>query len=333
MLAGLGDGSIDVVVGTTALIQEGVAFHNLAFVVVDEQHRFGVEQRSILRTKGGEPAAPVPHMLVMSATPIPRSLALTVYGDLDVSIIDELPPGRQPIKTKWFQPLERERLYGFVRRQAAEGRQAYIIYPLVEESETLAVGAAVDEHARLSSEIFPDLRLGLLHGRLSGTEKDTTMRAFADHELDVLVSTSVVEVGVDVPNATLMIVEDAERFGLAQLHQLRGRVGRGGHQSYCALISKAESDTATERLTALVETNDGFKLAEKDLELRGPGDFLGTRQSGLPDLKMAQLGDTATLALAQDAARQMYAADPDLANHPELRARVEQFWRGHGDVN
>jgi ATP-dependent DNA helicase RecG len=334
VLSGLADGSVDVVVGTTALIQDGVEFQRIAFVVVDEQHRFGVEQRSILRSKGVEgEEAPVPHMLVMSATPIPRSLALTIYGDLDVSVIDELPPGRQPIKTKFFRPVERERLYGFLRRQAAEGRQAYIIYPLVEESDKLDVGAAVDEHARLSQEIFPELRLGLLHGRLSGTEKDEVMRAFSNGHLDVLVSTSVVEVGVDVPNATLMLIEDAERFGLAQLHQFRGRVGRGGHQSYCALISKVESANAMERLNVLVETNDGFKLAEKDLQLRGPGDFLGTRQSGLPNLRMAQLSDTATLSTAQQAAQYLFQNDPELANHPQLRARVEHFWRGHGDLN
>jgi ATP-dependent DNA helicase RecG len=334
VLAGLADGSVDVVIGTTALIQEGVDFRSLAFVVVDEQHRFGVEQRAILRNKGAEGEwTPVPHMLVMSATPIPRSLALTIYGDLDVSVIDELPPGRQPITTKRFQPQERERLYAFLGRQVASGRQAYIIYPLVEESDKLDVGAAVAEHERLSKEIFPNLRLGLLHGRLAGSQKDEIMRAFANRDLDILVSTSVVEVGVDVPNATVMLIEDAERFGLAQLHQFRGRVGRGEHQSYCALISRAATESAAERLNALVETNDGFALAEKDLQLRGPGDFLGTRQSGLPDLRMAQLSDTATLALAQGAAQALFAQDPDLAKHPLLRARVEQFWRGHGDIN
>jgi ATP-dependent DNA helicase RecG len=333
VLVGLANGSVDVVVGTTALLQEGIAFHNLAFVVVDEQHRFGVEQRAILRNRTNGQETPAPHMLVMSATPIPRSLALTVYGDLDVSVIDELPPGRQPIVTKRFRPSERERLYAFLRRQVQGGRQGYIIYPLVEESDKIDVGAAVDEHARLRSEIFPDLRLGLLHGRLTGTEKDEVMRAFADGDLDILVSTSVVEVGVDVPNATVMLIEDAERFGLAQLHQFRGRVGRGDQQSYCALISKAESDSADERLNALVETNDGFALAEKDLQLRGPGDFLGTRQSGLPNLRMAQLSDTATLALAQQAAQALYNEDPNLANYPYLYEKVEQFWHGHGDLS
>ncbi|RME62333.1 MAG: ATP-dependent DNA helicase RecG [Caldilineae bacterium] len=330
VLAGLADGSIDVVVGTTALIQEGVAFHNLGFVVVDEQHRFGVEQRGALRNQEG---LPTPHMLVMSATPIPRSLALTLYGDLDVSVIDELPPGRTPIVTKWFQPQERERLYAFLRRRVQEGRQGYIIYPLVEESETLNAGAAVDNYERLQKEIFPDLRLGLLHGRMSGAEKDEVMRAFAAGEIDILVSTSVVEVGIDVPNATVMLIEDAERFGLAQLHQFRGRVGRGEHKSYCALISRADNAAAQERLNAVVETTDGFKLAEKDLELRGPGDFLGTRQSGLPDLKMAVLSDTATLSLAQQAAQELFAEDPGLTNHPLLAERVARFWRGHGDIS
>ncbi len=335
VLAGLADGSVDVAVGTTALIQEGVAFHNLAFVVVDEQHRFGVEQRGALRDKSPEEESQnlVSHMLVMSATPIPRSLALTVYGDLDVSVIDELPPGRTPIVTKRFTPGERERLYAFLQRRVGEGRQAYIIYPLVEESDKLDVGAAVDEHARLQAQVFPDLRLGLLHGRLNGGDKDAVMRAFGDGELDVLVSTSVVEVGIDVPNATVMLIEDAERFGLAQLHQFRGRVGRGSHESHCALISRADNPAAVERLDALVATTDGFAIAEKDLELRGPGDFLGTRQSGLPDLKMAMLSDTATLALAQQAAQQLFASDPELSGYPALQERVARFWRGHGDVS
>ena len=330
-LAGLADGSVQIVVGTTALIQEKVAFANLGFVVVDEQHRFGVGQRAAARDKGGETA--VPHLLVMSATPIPRSLALTVYGDLDVSVIDEMPPGRTPIKTKRFLPTDRERLYGFMRRQARDGRQSYIIYPLVEESETLDVGAAVDAHARLSEEIFPDQRVGLLHGRLKGAEKDEVMRAFAGGDLDILVSTSVVEVGVDVANATVMLIEDAERFGLAQLHQFRGRVGRGEHESYCALISRVKGDAQAQRLNALVETTDGFILAEKDLELRGPGDFLGTRQSGLPDLKMANLSDTGTLHLAREAAQDLLRQDPDLGNYPLVQEKVERFWRGHGDIS
>jgi ATP-dependent DNA helicase RecG len=329
VLAGLADGSIDVVVGTTALIQEGVEFANLGLIVVDEQHRFGVEQRGALRTHSSRQ----PHLLVMSATPIPRSLALTVFGDLDVSRIDELPPGRMPVKTKRFTPAERERLYGFIRREVAASRQAYIIYPLVDESDKLDIGAAVDEHKRLQSEIFSELSLGLLHGRLSGGEKDQVMRDFAEGRHQVLVSTTVIEVGIDVPNATLILIEDADRFGLAQLHQLRGRVGRGQHASYCALVSRTESPDVRARLDILTETNDGFVLAEKDLELRGPGDFFGTRQSGLPDLRVAHLSDTATIILARAAAQKLFAEDPALERYPLLRDQVERFWRGHGDVN
>jgi ATP-dependent DNA helicase RecG len=269
----------------------------------------------------------------MSATPIPRSLALTLYGDLDLSIIDEMPPGRTPISTKLFRPGERERLYGFMRREAQAGRQSFIVYPLVEESDKLDVGAAVEAYEKLRTEIMPDLRLALLHGRMAGAEKDGVMRAFANHEYDVLVSTSVIEVGIDIPNASLMLIEDADRFGLAQLHQFRGRVGRGEHKSYCALISRAENDDAEERLRALEKSDNGFVLAEKDLELRGPGDFLGTRQSGLPNLRIAHLSDLATLSLAREAAQKLFAQDPNLSRYPSLEKQVRRFWRGHGDVN
>lgn len=328
-LAGLASGAIDIVVGTTALIQEGVAFNRLALVVVDEQHRFGVEQRGALRTKSDIQ----PHLLVMSATPIPRSLALTIYGDLDVSRIDEIPPGRTPVKTKRFTPADRERLYSFIRREVEAGRQAYIVYPLVDESDKLDIGAAVEAHQRLQSEVFPDLNVGLLHGRLSGAEKDQVMRDFAGGRYQVLVSTTVIEVGIDVPNASVILIEDADRFGLAQLHQLRGRVGRGQHPGYCALISRAQSSEAQARLDILAETNDGFVLAEKDLELRGPGDFFGTRQSGLPDLRVAHLTDSETIILAREAAQKLFAEDPILEHYPTLRAQVERFWRGHGDVS
>lgn len=329
ILAGLRGGEIDIVVGTTALIQEQVEFTTLGFIVVDEQHRFGVEQRGALRSKSVQQ----PHLLVMSATPIPRSLALTIYGDLDVSVIDEMPPGRMEVKTKSFRPRERERLYGFLRREVEAGRQGFIVYPLVEESDKVDVGAAVEEHKRLSQEIFPDLRLALLHGRMSGSEKDEVMSAFAAGEYNILVSTSVIEVGIDIPNASLMVIEDAERFGLAQLHQFRGRVGRGQHQSYCALVSKAENAEAQERLRALEETNNGFVLAEKDLELRGPGEFLGTKQSGLPELRIAHLSDVATLSLAREAALKIFESDPELREQPPLQKQVWRFWRGHGDVN
>jgi ATP-dependent DNA helicase RecG len=328
--AGLGSGEIQILVGTHAVIQEDVRFRNLALAIVDEQHRFGVRQRSVLRGKGYNP-----HMLVMSATPIPRTLALTAYGDLDFSLIDEMPPGRQPIQTKWFMDSERERAYQFLRSQIEKGRQAYVICPLVEESEKIEAKAAVEEYERLSKSIFPDLRLGLLHGRLKGAEKESVMRQFNEHELDILVSTSVVEVGIDVPNATVMLIEGANRFGLSQLHQFRGRVGRGEHSSYCILLADSTTDVSEERLRAIEDTQDGFKLAEKDLEMRGPGDFFGTRQSGLPELKLASLGDTPLLVLARREAQDLFAIDPSLS-HPDhrlLARQVSEFWSGEGDLS
>ena len=332
VLEGLLDGSIDVIVGTTALIQETVEFANLGLAIVDEQHRFGVEQRGALRTQ----SAGQPHLLVMSATPIPRSLALTVYGDLDISALDELPPGRTPIKTKLFGQRDRERLYAFIRREVTAGRQAYVVYPLVEESEMLDAGAATAEHKRLQEEIFPDLQVALLHGRMTGAEKDAVMSAFVAGEYQILVSTTVIEVGIDVPNATVMVIEDADRFGLAQLHQLRGRVGRGEHPGYCALVTKTNSDNARQRLLLLTDEEhgrDGFWIAQKDLELRGPGEFLGTRQSGLPGLKVAQLSDIETIIQAREAAQQIFEQDPLVAQYPQLSRQIERFWRGHGDVN
>ena len=334
--AALTAGEIDVLIGTHALIQAGVTFQNLALAIIDEQHRFGVEQRQALREKGTPPGAEKrnPHLLTMSATPIPRSLALSLYGDLDLSILDEMPPGRQEIKTRWLATRERERAYAFVRGQIKKGRQAYIIYPLVEESDKIEAKAAVADYERLQKEVFPDLRVGLIHGRLKPAEKEAVMRAFYEGEIDILVSTSVIEVGVDVPNATVMLVEGANRFGLAQLHQFRGRVGRGKHQSYCLLISDAETGDAIERLSALEKTNDGFVLAEKDLEIRGPGEFFGRRQSGLPELRMASLLDMELLELARKEARALYKADPDLARpeHQLLRERATQFWERAADV-
>jgi ATP-dependent DNA helicase RecG len=332
VLAALSEGTIDIVVGTTALIQETVEFANLGLAVVDEQHRFGVEQRGVLRNKGeGQP-----HLLVMSATPIPRSLALTVYGDLDISTINEMPPGRTPITTKLFEQADRQRLYSFIHREVDAGRQAYIVYPLVDESEVLDAGAAVAEHKRIQEEIFPDLHVALLHGRMTGSEKDAVMTAFAAGETHVLVSTTVIEVGIDVPNATVMVIEDADRFGLAQLHQLRGRVGRGEHPGYCALITKSATPATRERLLLLTDKEhgrDGFWIAQKDLELRGPGEFLGTRQSGLPGLKVAQLSDIPTLQQSREAAQLLFEQDPQLTSFPQLARQVERFWRGHGDVN
>jgi ATP-dependent DNA helicase RecG len=327
----LASGEADVVVGTHALIQRHVTFHDLAMVIVDEQHRFGVLQRGTLRGKGGSP-----HMLVMSATPIPRSLALTIYGDLDISVIDELPPGRQPIQTRWLLTRERERAYAFLRSQIQDGRQAFVLYPLIEESDKVEARAAVEEYERLQHNIFPDLRLGLLHGRMKGAEKDEVMTRFRQGAIDILVSTSVVEVGIDVPNATVMLVEGADRFGLAQLHQFRGRVGRGAHQSYCLLLSDAASPddpqtkTTQERLRAIEETQDGFVLAEKDLELRGPGDFFGVRQSGLPALRLASLSNVRILEQARAEAQAIFQEDPTLSK-PEYRPlakQVARFWHG-----
>ncbi|MDY7076393.1 MAG: ATP-dependent DNA helicase RecG [Chloroflexota bacterium] len=331
--AGLAEGSVDIVVGTHALIQEGVQFKQLALAVIDEQHRFGVRQRAALRQKGYNP-----HLLVMTATPIPRSLELTVWGHLDVSIIDEMPPDRPPITTRLILPTERERAYNFLRSQIEKGRQAFIICPLVEESEKVEAKAAVEEYERLQKYIFPELRMGLLHGRMKGEEKETRMGQFAQGELDILVSTSVVEVGIDVPNATVMLIEGADRFGLAQLHQFRGRVGRGKHASYCLLVSGSSSE-AQERLQAIEATNDGFVLAQKDLDMRGPGDFLGTRQSGFPDLKLASVTDLRLIEAAREAAHRFFETDPELSapDNRLLARRVEQFWskdmKGDGEVS
>jgi ATP-dependent DNA helicase RecG len=280
-------------------------------------------QRAALREKGTNP-----HLLVMTATPIPRTLMLTLYGDLDVSVIDELPPGRKPVATRWVPPEEREQAYEFVRQQVAQGKQAFIICPLVEESPTLATRAAVQEFERLREEVFPEARLGLLHGRLGAQKKEAVMRDFRDRRLDILVSTIVVEVGVDIPNATVMMVEGAERFGLAQLHQLRGRVGRSDAQSYCLLLSDGLSDEARERLQVVESTCDGFVLAEADLRLRGPGEFFGTRQSGLPDLKVARLSDVPLIELARGEAAGLLDRDPDLLSpeHAMLKEAVAALW-------
>jgi ATP-dependent DNA helicase RecG len=324
-------GEARLVVGTHALIQEAVEFHDLRLVVIDEQHRFGVQQRAALRDKG----TGNPHILVMSATPIPRSLALTLYGDLDLSVLDEMPPGRQKIITRWWSPLERERVYSFVRSQIEQGRQAFIICPLVEESEKVEAKSAVEEHARLQTEVFPDLTLGLLHGRMKADEKDAVMRQFRSGELHILVSTAVVEVGIDVPNASVMLVEGANRFGLAQLHQFRGRVGRGPHQSYCLLLADASSPEADARLQVISQTNDGFTLAEEDLRLRGPGEFFGTRQSGLPDIKLAKLSDIRLLEMARNEARTLFDSDPDLSRpeHRLLSRKLQAFWQEKTDLS
>ena len=317
------DGTLDLLVGTHALIQETVSMPKLALAVADEQHRFGVNQRSALRQRGQEN----PHTLIMSATPIPRTLSLTLYGDLDISTIDEMPAGRQAVATRWLPPERREAAYGFVRKQVHEGRQAFVVCPLVDESEAIEAKAAAEEYKRLSGEVFPDLSVGLLHGRMPYKEKDKVMRRFRDGELDILVSTPVVEVGIDVANATVMLIETADRFGLAQLHQFRGRVGRGEHKSYCLLLSGNQSEAAKERLSALERTNDGFQLAEVDLELRGPGDFFGTRQSGRPALRMAHLSDRRLLEAAREEAALLMESDPELKapEHAALAAQVARF--------
>jgi ATP-dependent DNA helicase RecG len=342
IFAALAGGDVKVLVGTHALLEDPVTFADLQMAVIDEQHRFGVQQRAALRNKGENP-----HLLVMTATPIPRSLALTVYGDLDLSVMDEMPPGRQEIETQVFFPRERERAYQLIRGQVTQGHQAFIIYPLVEEkpadgddAPADAGRAAVDEHARLQRDIFPKYKLGLLHGRLRPDEKDAVMADFRDGKTQVLVSTSVVEVGVDVPNATVMLIEGANRFGLSQLHQFRGRVGRGEAKSYCVLIPEKPDDTENERLQAMAASNDGFVLAEKDLEQRGPGDFLGTRQAGFSELKMASLTDVRLIELARKQAQAVFERDPELAlpEHTLLVAALERFWsdaqrNGKGDIS
>jgi ATP-dependent DNA helicase RecG len=304
----IASGTAQLVVGTHALIQETVAFRKLGLAIADEQHRFGVRQRLALAAHADDA-----DVLIMSATPIPRSLALTLYGDLDLSILDERPPGRQSIRTAIRAGDKRERVYDFVREQVGQGRQVYVVYPLVEESEKLELRAATVEFARLSQDVFPQLRLGLLHGQMHGDEKDAVMYAFANGDVDILVATTVIEVGIDVPNATVMVVEHAERFGLSQLHQLRGRVGRGAEQSYCILIT----DDAATRLSVLAESDDGFEIARADLSQRGMGDFFGSRQHGMPDLRYFDpMRDDDLMLRARDAAQRITEADPEL-NHPD----------------
>ena len=321
----LAEGGIDIVIGTQALIQEPVEIPRLALVVVDEQHRFGVMQRSSLRSKGQRP-----HLLAMSATPIPRSLALTLYGDLDISVIDELPAGRQQIRSRWVDPARRDAAYNLVRKEAQAGRQAFIVCPLVEESEAVQSRAAVEEYQRLSTKVFPELGLGLLHGRMPLGEKEQVMQRFRRGELDILVCTPVVEVGIDVPNATVMLIDGADRFGLAQLHQFRGRVGRGHHQSYCLLLADSPGEEARERLRLVERIQDGFQLAEEDLRLRGPGDYLGTRQSGLPNFRVASITDQDILSMARREAMKLLQVDPALSREgsSRLRERLTRYIAG-----
>ena len=325
----IAEGEIDLIIGTHALLQEGVELPRLALAVVDEQHRFGVMQRASIRSKGRRP-----HLLAMSATPIPRSLALTLYGDLDISVIDEMPPGRQQIRTRWVQPDRRAAAYNFVRKEVELKRQSFIICPLIEESESIQTRAATEEHERLSRDVFPEFRLGLLHGRMALREKEEVMEMFQRGDLDILVSTAVVEVGIDVPNATVMLIDGAERFGLAQLHQFRGRVGRGREQSYCLLLAESPGQEAMERLKIVERIQDGFELAEEDLRLRGPGDYIGTRQSGIPQLMVARITDQDILTLARQEATRILDLDPDLSKSENvpMGERMQEVFAGMIDV-
>ena len=328
--AAVESGEAGCVIGTHALVQGAVSFKRLGLAVIDEQHRFGVAHRAALRGKGESP-----DVLVMTATPIPRTLALTLYGDLDVSVLDELPPGRRPIATFARAESKRRQIYDFLRAQIGEGRQVYVVYPLVEESEVSDLRAATEMADRLQREVFPDRRVGLLHGRLGFAEKERVMREFKDGALHILVSTTVIEVGIDVPNASVMLIEHAERFGLSQLHQLRGRVGRGPWKSYCILLVGPSSEDARRRIEAMTSTNDGFRIAEVDLALRGPGDFFGTRQSGLPEFRVADLlRDGAMLEEARREAFALVQADPKLVapDHRALRSELLTRWRGKLDL-
>ncbi len=322
ILEGLKQGDINLVVGTHAVLQEGVEFKKLGLGIIDEQHRFGVRQRAVLRQKGNNP-----HILVMTATPIPRTLSLTLYGDLALSVIDEMPPGRMPVETRIVSDAQRGKVYQRLRREIEKGHQVYVVYPLVEESEKSDLLAATEGAEQLKNEIFPESGVGLLHGRMNPAEKEEIMTRFKEREIDILVSTTVIEVGIDVPNATVMLVEHAERFGLAQLHQLRGRVGRGSAQSLCILMKSYKcSEDGEKRLEVMRATSDGFRIAEADLEIRGPGEFLGTRQSGLPDFRVANiLRDGRTLEEArQDAFA--YAESDEFRESEAMRKVLNERW-------
>ena len=323
-LSEIASGEIDIVVGTHALIQEGVEFKNLGLVVIDEQHRFGVMQRAMLRKK-----AMNPDVLVMTATPIPRTLALTLYGDLDYSVIDELPPNRRPVKTFLFSSRQKEAIYSLIREEVKKGRQIYVVYPIIEESEKTDLRSAI-KGKNAFEQFFPEFRIKLIHGRMKAQEREEIMASFKRGEMDILVSTTVIEVGVDVPNATLILIIHAERFGLAQLHQLRGRVGRSSHPSYCILIAyEPYGEEAKRRLSVMVKSNDGFRIAEEDLRIRGPGEFFGIRQSGIPDLKVANIvRDAGLLDGARKEAFGLIEKDPELKKFPLLRRSLERCWEG-----
>jgi len=323
------NGEVDIIIGTHALLQEKVSFKNLALIVIDEQHRFGIEQRSelqqkVIGTKNGLEAI-VPHLLTMTATPIPRTLALSIYGDLDLSILDEMPLGRREIITKLVAPANRKKAYQFIAEQIKKGRQAFVICPLIDESDKLEVKSAIQEYEKLSKKIFPDLKIGLLHGKLKPKEKEAVMKKFSEGKVNILVSTSVVEVGIDIPNASVMMIEDSDRFGLAQLHQFRGRVGRSKHQSFCFLFTDSTAQKTHRRLKALLKNSSGFELAEQDLKIRGPGELAGVRQSGLPDLAMTSLSDIELIKQARSEASRILDKNADLKSYPKLLSKLESF--------
>lgn len=330
LLEKLKSGEINLIIGTHALIQKVIKFKNLALIIVDEQHRFGVAQRAYLQQKietiNDGLKNTVPHFLTMTATPIPRTLALAFFGNLDLSVLDEMPKNRKKIITEIVMPPERNKIYNFIRSEIKKSRQCFVILPLVEDSKILTeVKAAVSEHKRLSEEIFSDLEVGLVHGKLKSAEKEKVMKEFAENKLNILVATAVVEVGIDIPNATVMIIEDSDRFGLSQLHQFRGRIGRGEHQSYCFLFSSSDSSAARKRLRVLAESENGFTIAEKDLELRGPGAFFGTRQSGMPDIAMENLANIKLITIAREESLKLLTVDPALKKHPLLQTALKKF--------
>jgi ATP-dependent DNA helicase RecG len=330
IIKAIAEGQANLIIGTQALVQDKVKFQRLGLAMVDEQHRFGVDQRQLIVDKARQTSPkdqPIvsPHFLSITATPIPRTLALSLYGDLDISRIDEQPVGRLAIQTKIIPPHERPEMYEFINREIKAGRQAFIICPLIDPSDKLGVKSVTEEHKRLTDKIFPHLSIGLLHGRMAPDKRELVMRKFLDNDIQILVSTSVIEVGIDVPNATVMMIEGAERFGLAQLHQFRGRVGRDKYQSYCFLLTETESQTSIQRLQAVAASTNGFELAERDLDLRGPGEIYGYRQSGFPAFKIARLTDFPVMAKSQHTAKSILTTDPELEHHPLIQEKMRQF--------